>query len=209
MTPPTVEIVFFDSSKQYQDDPGKSMADLVEYLKTTKGYISTHHGPQVEDNTKAYSFVEWQTYEDHKVILDSPTYDVDVIAKVLPALSSVSPPSLKSIHVQFDIDPTKVLDAPVIEIIVLTMKPECKIKKEELKALLAVFRANVDKIALSTAWGQAKEDEDLFVEIVGWESVEAHIQARKSAPEEARKLIASLGELATATVNHIKLVKCI
>jgi len=207
MTLPSVEIIFLDSSKQYQDDPGKSLNDLVEYLKTVKGPTSIRHAPLIEDSTKAYVFAEWDTYEDHKVIMDSPTYDVDVIAKVLPALSSTSPPSLKLVHVQFDKDISKILQAPVTEVFVATLKPESKDKKEDVKGYFAHLAVALDGIAISAAWGQAREDEDFFVAIIGWKSVEAHTEARKLFTEETRNAIASIRELATAAVNHSKLVQ--
>jgi len=210
MTLPTVEIISFDSSKQYQDDPAKTFGDLVELLKTAKGLISTYHAPQVEDNGKGYLVIQWKSYEDHKVIMDSPTYDVDVIAKLLPVLASVSPPSLKMVHVEFDKDPTKAFESPVTEFVVVTMKPECKDKTGELKDLLTSFIKDLDtKIALAAAWGQAREDEDLFVAILGWESVEAHMAVRNSSTEETRKVTESIRELATYTVNHTKLAKYI
>jgi len=180
---------------------------LIDYLKTTKGYIGTHHAPQVEDNTKAYSFVQWQAYEDHKNVLDSPTYHVDVIEKVLPVVFPSNPPPLKIVHVQFDKDPTKAFDAPVTEIVVLTLKPEYKDKKEQLKGLLTSFIAVADNVSLSAVWGQTREDEDLFVEIFGWESIEAHMEARKSATPETRKVITTILEFAAHTMNHSKLVK--
>jgi len=141
--------------------------------------------------------------------MDSPTYQVDVIEKVLPALFSSNPPSLKTVHVQFDKDPTKPFEAPVTEVLVGTLKHESTDKKEEMKGCFAHLAGVLDGTAISATWGQAREDEGLFVIVVGWESIETHREAGKSTTEETSKVIASLLELATVTVNHTKLVKYI
>jgi len=205
MSLPVVQIVFFDCTQTYRDDPVGVMSGLMEFLKNSAGQISTYHGPQVEDNTKAYLVILWQTYEHHKAIMESESYK-DLLSTLVPALSAEARNRMKMIHINFQEDPSKSFEGPFTEFAVWTLNDLSK--QEEMKRYNTYFTRFRPDGLISTTWGHAMEDHSFYVLIAGWESVEAHHAARHGVTEEMKATSMLLRNIATKqSVTHAKLIK--
>ncbi|KZT15565.1 hypothetical protein NEOLEDRAFT_1081990, partial [Neolentinus lepideus HHB14362 ss-1] len=194
----------------YQKDQGV-LKGLIEILDATDGKISTYHGPQIEDASQAYSFVctyafpslphrphplpVWQSYEHHIALMNAPIY-----AKLIETLKPAMGGPFEMIHVKFTKNPTPVLEAPVTEVAFITLKPGKT--KEQVAPLLDQLTSR----GLS-AWGPTIEKEDTLVLTFGWASVEEHTEVISKAPEEAKKVLASIKELADIKLAHGNLKK--
>ncbi|EPQ53605.1 hypothetical protein GLOTRDRAFT_100664 [Gloeophyllum trabeum ATCC 11539] len=199
MSLPVAELVLFTSSEAYQNDQGV-LGGLIDILNKTEGKIATYHGPEVEDPTKGYLFVLWQTLEHHKALMSGPTYPA-LVETLKPAVGG----PFEMLHINFTKDPTPALEAPVTEVALVTLKPG-KTKEEVGPLLHKLTGLPTPGIVLST-WGPTVEKEETLIIAAGWESVEAHKQASKGVSGEVAQLIASIRELVDIKITHGKLKK--
>jgi len=200
MSIPVTELVFFTSSEAFRSDPASIINNVGGILGKSEGMISAYHGPEIEDPSQAYLVVLWETLEHHKALISSPSYPA-LMEGLKPAIGG----PFEMLHAKFNKDPTKAFTAPVTEIAVLTATPGKP--REEIGKLLDVISSQEpnSKVTLST-WGPVVEKEDVFILVVGWESLEAHKAVVASAPDDFKKVLAGLRDLATLKVTHAKLV---
>ncbi|TFK49735.1 hypothetical protein OE88DRAFT_1662367 [Heliocybe sulcata] len=193
------ELVVFDASEAYQKD-NKAAQGLVDVLNKTDGKIATWHGPGVEDPTKGYLWVRWESLDAHKALMDSPTYP-DLIASMKPCLAG----EFEMVHVKFNKDPLEALNAPATEVVTVTLKEG----KSEVD--ITAFLEQGSKMELpgasASAYGPVVEKPGSFIMIVGWSSVEAHQKVREERTEEAAKVLAGVLQIADIKVAHAKLTK--
>jgi len=209
MSHPVFEIVYFNSSKLYQSGAADTLSGLVEILKQSPGQISTYHAPQVEDPTKAYLFTQWQTYEDSKAVIEAESNEF--LAAAAPSSLSTSTTDSKSplerYHVKFDRDPSESLQAPATEICIATLKEPSQ--RDVLARCVASLASLVAKGKISAAWGTALEDENTFLMVAGWQSVNDDMATREAATAEQKSAFKMLLKIADLHGEHAQLVKYI
>jgi len=203
-----VEIIFFESSNFYQADPAGALAGVAEALKTEGSQISNvYHAPQVEDSTKAYFIIQWKSSEHFKTTKGAELNNelLDAVGPSLSPGTEIESPT-KIFQIKFDKDPSKALEAPVTEIAIATLNvPE---KRDTLAGYVAKYDEYTAEGKVSSAWGQAFNNQNVFVLIVGWESVEAHRTARSNGTEELKAMSAELHKIASVKGPHARLIKC-
>lgn len=106
--------------------------------------------------------VDWDKVEAHKAVIDGPTY---------PAILEALKPSLggkaEMYHVKFSAPLQIAFESPVTEVFVLTLKtPE---NRAALDDVLSKFSEATGK---KVVFGQTLEDENKYVIVGGWPSVE-------------------------------------
>ncbi|TFK49371.1 hypothetical protein OE88DRAFT_1736993 [Heliocybe sulcata] len=195
MSQPVSELVTFTSSEAYQKDQSV-LKGLIEILDATDGKLSTYHGPQVEDPSQGYLFVQWQTYEHHVALMNAPVYP-KLIETLKPAVGG----PFEMVHVKFNKDVTKALEKPITEVATFTLKPGKKM--EQLVPLLDQLTSTSEL----SIWGPTLEKEDRVVLVFGWNSLEEHHEVVSKGPEELKKVLVSLNELADLKLYHSKLQK--
>ncbi|EPQ53600.1 hypothetical protein GLOTRDRAFT_139783 [Gloeophyllum trabeum ATCC 11539] len=195
---PVAELVTFTSTEAYQKDQSV-LGGLLDLLSKAEGRISTFHGPEVEDPSRAYLFVLWHAIEQRIAFTNGPLAANREILK--PAFGG--PPEM--VHVHFVQDPTPAFDAPVTEVAVITIKPGHT--KEQVGPLLdQLTNFRTEGLTLST-WGPMVEREDTLYIAAGWESLEAHQKSYESASEEFMKVITAIRDRAELKITHGKLRK--
>lgn len=107
--------------------------------------------------------VDWDDYEAHKAIMDAPSYSA-LLEALTPCLSGTRAPEMY--HVQFSA-PTIALEKPVTEVLILTLKaPE---NRATVVDILSKISESSGKILV---FGQTREDENKYILIGGWQTVE-------------------------------------
>jgi len=207
MSPPIVEIIFFDSSPLYQVDPASALAGLMDKIKQAKGHIKAYHAPLVEDPKKAVLVIQWETYEDHKAVMEADDYK-DVVATLVPSLSKEVEPPMKMVHIPFDKDPSEALEAPTTEFGIADLHDVAN--RNTLAENLALL-AKAPNGMIGGTWGAALEDEKFHVFTAGWKSAEAHLAIMKHIAEEPEKFpgAATIGQLSAINITHAHLVRYI
>jgi len=112
-------------------------------------------------------------------------------------------------HVNFNRDPTDALKAPVTEISIATLTGP--IYLETIRSAASSFIAKLGSVEakgkIASAWGQASEDENTFVLLVGWETADDDWEARHTASEVQKVAFVSLRKIANVHGRHAKLVE--
>ncbi|PIL30552.1 hypothetical protein GSI_07252 [Ganoderma sinense ZZ0214-1] len=222
MALPTVEFVIAPSTEAFRANPRDAALTepILEIMKTCEGMIrlahlrpliyvafafsSTTFGLQHEDKTSAYCAVVWHSLGDHKALMNDSVKHM----KVGEALQAIlDPMAITMFHCAFNSEPYKALQAPVTEIITITLhEGESKDTLEELVEELA-HAANIsppESGAVSAAWGPSTEKDDVFFLMIGWTSVEAHYTLVKAWPE-VLAIIERIKAIATVEVKHVAL----
>ena len=93
----------------------------------------------------------------------APSY-ADLLKELEPSLSGASPPEMY--HVQFSA-PTIALEKPVTEVLVFTLKAP-----ENHEIVVNILSGISEASGKMFVFGQTREDENKFVVICGWDSIE-------------------------------------
>lgn len=105
--------------------------------------------------------IDWDSYEAHKAVIDGPSYS-DIIGALKPSLGGAA----EMYHVQFSA-PTIALEKPVTQVLILTLKaPE---NRASVVDILSKISEASEKILV---FGQTREDENKYILIGGWPTVE-------------------------------------
>ncbi|KAF8833627.1 hypothetical protein BDN67DRAFT_916591, partial [Paxillus ammoniavirescens] len=137
--------------------------------------------------------IDWATYEDHQTVMNDPSHP-DLVAILKPSRGG----NLQIYHVQFSA-PTVAFEKPVTEVLILTLKaPE---NRATVVDILSKISEASQKMLV---FGQAIEDENKYIVVGGWPTVEAHWEA--VAKPDAAAALTKLYSLATKDhLYHTKL----
>ncbi|KAF7977707.1 hypothetical protein HWV62_2974 [Athelia sp. TMB] len=193
------EIIIFEASKDYQENPEAVTAAAVVQLKGIEGIEASYHGFQYDDELeagvkKAVWVNVWDSY--------------DSASKQLAHLQSLFKPENKPeiYHVKSGSDLIKPISATCTEI------ARMNLHTGESTAALAEL---VDQLEASlkggegahdSTWGPTFEDPNVTIGILGWDSKEAHLKA--VAPgTKAYDIIQKILKIADITLLHTDLKK--
>ncbi|KAI0056107.1 hypothetical protein BV25DRAFT_1921261 [Artomyces pyxidatus] len=195
------EIAYASASEAYKQEPEKTISPTLEILRKTEGLVDVFNGIQVEE-PNFIAVLGWETLEAHQRMMDAK----ESYAVFMSALSaSLAPGSqVTMIHVSFTADPRPAFRAPVAELAWLTPKPG--VAKAAVAAVLdkiVAYSNDASSPAVGGSYGSTHERPDIFVFTLGWPSVEAHLNAKKSAP--LGPIVEELGQLITVEMKHGKL----
>jgi quinol monooxygenase YgiN len=163
--PPTTEILIFEASNEFRDDPLRlSIPPFDIVLKADGVHAPAYYGKQVEDpSIWGNVFLNWDSYEAHKAVTDAPSYQA-----ILDALKPSLGGKTEMYHVQFSA-PTIALEKPVTEVLILTLKAP------ENRATVVDILSKISEVTEKRlVFGQTREDENKYILIGGWPTVEAH-----------------------------------
>jgi len=184
---PTTEILIFEASNEFRNDPRLAIPAFELVLKNVGVHAPVYYGKQVEDpSTRGYIFLNWDSYEAHKAVMNAPSYQA-ILEALKPSLSASG--KAEMYHVQFSA-PTIALEKPVTEVVVLTLKaPE---NRATVVDILSKFSEASEK---TLVFGQTCEDENKYILIGGWPTVEAHWETARAAKPEAAAALDKLRTL--------------
>ncbi|OAL20113.1 hypothetical protein AYO20_11550 [Fonsecaea nubica] len=178
---------------------GKVMANMVEVGKHAPGVQKNYWGIEEENSAHVHLMLDWDSLEAHKAYQARPEYPEFLAA----ARSMVNPESTsEAFHVSFTPHPpTPALQAPVTEILrayypVDQVSTEGVAFEADLLRLLDALRAHgVPGFSgeISSGWSLEEVDYEstpskVFVAYIGWDSVQAHVDATKSEIYQANRL---------------------
>ncbi|KAG9308096.1 hypothetical protein JVU11DRAFT_12525 [Chiua virens] len=130
---------------------------------------------------KSSCFVKWDNYEQHQKVVESPSY-TEVAKGLGPVLSGPnSTPEHKIYHVQFS-GPAVAFDQPVTEVVVIALKDPAN-----HRAVVDILSKRSGASGNKVVFGQTREDENKYIIVCGWPTVEAQKQTA-SKPEVAAAL---------------------
>jgi quinol monooxygenase YgiN len=135
-----------------------------------------YYGLEAENPKIGVTFVNWDSYEQHQAIVHTPAF-AKLVASAAPALAA----PYKLYHVRFSA-PTIALNYPVTEVAILTLKAP-----ENRAGVVAILSGIAKATNNLYAFGLTRGDDNKYVAICGWESVEAHRKA-VSNPESQERL---------------------
>ncbi|KAF8627398.1 hypothetical protein AX17_006213 [Amanita inopinata Kibby_2008] len=198
---PVVEVLRFPASEAFISNRASTAKPLLDIASAAEGNIHTFYGLQIEDNKTGFVVIVWETYEHHKKLIDSPSY-----RQVREALGPLVAGEPQMLHVSFNTDITAAFKAPTTEFAFLkakagSSKKDCEETIQQLLDLLAPSKG----LYPPPAWGESREVSDLFVTTIGWENVDAHVQAANQ--EEVKLSLGKGAGLFDATVTHVKLTR--
>ncbi|KAF8428052.1 hypothetical protein L210DRAFT_3564460 [Boletus edulis BED1] len=194
----TTEILIFEASDGFRNDPGLVIPAFDVALKAKGVQSPVYYGKQIEEpSTWGYLILNWDEYESHKALIDGPTYP-DVIAGLKSSIGGSA--RTEMYHVKFA-SPTIALEMPVTEVAILSLKAP-----ENRAALVDILTKLSEASEKRFVFGQTREDENKYVLIAGWPTVEAH-QEISAKPEvaAAREKLLSLANKEHA--YHTKLLQ--
>jgi len=199
--PPVVEFVSLTASEALKasDTVGTEALNIV---LESAGAQKVFRGMQAEDKATAYVAVGWDTLKAHQDLMDDKArYD-----PLLASLATTIAPGtqLTMVHVVFANHAAAIqaLEDPAAELAWLTLK-----SLDQATAL----PGNMDSLekALATAsgrrsytWGKVVEKEDQYLLIVGWDTVEAHLNALK-VNQNLSTTVAKTSELVEIDLVHV------
>ncbi|KAG2119396.1 hypothetical protein DEU56DRAFT_918561 [Suillus clintonianus] len=188
MSIPTTEIIIFDTSEEFRNDPSilRPAFDIVS--KADGIQMPAYAGVQIENPATGYVFLNWDSQEHHQAMIASPLHDT-----LREALKPVLGGSEKIYHVIFNKHPTA-LQQPVTEILCLALKDP-----SNRAEVLDIFTKNSASPVKINTFGSTLEDENLFILVGGWLSVESHWQMHKGMITSSPELKAQLERLQALT----------
>ncbi|KAH9480648.1 hypothetical protein JR316_0007248 [Psilocybe cubensis] len=170
---PIVEIAHWAAVKNVKENGCKLLKPALETLKKQKGCLGVRYG-FVEEHHKlfVYLFVVWDKYEDHAAFMKQPDYP-----GVLGIEQCISEGGIDVNHVEFTGDFNKALNAPVMEVSVINTKKGTV--KELVIGYIDTLAAKVaaKNVKYEPTWGTARENDNRFYVLIGWDSVDAHKHA--------------------------------
>ncbi|KAJ4984094.1 hypothetical protein SVAN01_10450 [Stagonosporopsis vannaccii] len=202
MSQPVTEIVYLPIKKDVSLDSGdgKSIWDaFLKIIASQKGFKRLAWGPQIENPSIVQMAIDWESLDAHKAFMASDAYGP--FLDRLPPIQA-GPPSL--FHLTFPSSPdsgTYPFDAPVTECLSMYFDPSHDSATFDKSYL--TFVAGMGRVQGSEATGfiggwsvethkvdGEGEEKKLFGAFIGWPTVEAHMELRKT--EEFPKLVGYL-----------------
>ncbi|KAK2465361.1 hypothetical protein APHAL10511_002715 [Amanita phalloides] len=199
---PVVEIHRFPASDAFIAD--QSIAKrLLDNLKGTKGQIERYYGLQIEDGKTGFLVLVWESYE-HFVDLKNGSSYLTLI-EVFKALHIEGAQS--QIHVHFDGDTTPAFKAPTTEFVFAGAKEGVASTIEERKKAFYTITTKLRTVKgfHGAVAGEIRGESDTFGAVLGWDSVDAHVQA--VATEELKSAFEAFMEITSPVVAHVKLTR--
>ncbi|KAF2121961.1 hypothetical protein BDV96DRAFT_537006 [Lophiotrema nucula] len=169
-------------------DSGKIWTDTLTTITSQAGAIAAYWGRQIEHPDVVQLVVEWESLEAHKDFISKPSYKpfLDNVGSVL-----TSPPLLYHTYFPESSPFSEVAAAPVLECLSLYFDPAYS--TSEYDSNFENFKKEGEKTAaeakgITGGWGEEEHDKEeveggkakLFAAFIGWPSVEAHLEYRKS-----------------------------
>ncbi|KAG1744610.1 uncharacterized protein EDB91DRAFT_193608 [Suillus paluster] len=169
MSIPTTEIIIFGASEALRNDKSILLPALDLLSQVDGVQMPAYIGLQIEDPAIGYVFLNWDSREHHEAAMAAPSHG-PLRELLKPAFTSPG----KKYHVIFNSDhPIQVvLQQPVTEVLLVTLKDPSY--RAEVSDLFIKFKESAKKMLM---FGPTLEDENLMFLVIGWESVEAHLEA--------------------------------
>lgn len=196
---PVPEIAWFTSSEAYQKDASIANTSLA-LVGSAEGMRGTYRGPYVEEPTTEVWINVWESLDAHLAFRKSPSYP-ELVEGVKVFFASKP----EMVHANLTTPCERALSAPATEIAFITLQEGST--KEELDPLVVTLEAELAKAPGShgSSWGWSVEKEGVYVGVVGWDSVAAHIDAVKAAPLDT--VIQQIKKIANVALKHAHLAK--
>ncbi|KAF6757405.1 hypothetical protein DFP72DRAFT_891065 [Ephemerocybe angulata] len=191
------EIVVIPATEAYLENPA-ILKPVLEALRKTPGVIKQWIGARVEDKKLVHHVIEWESFEAKDKFDASPSSE-ELLALVKPA--SNGEPTFYTLTVDHPAD--GVLAAPITEYAIATVTEE---HKEELVSLLKSLGSELVTSVKSCygppSLGQVRESSGKVVLLLGWDTVQAHLDAVKD-----HKGVGKLFIIASLEVVHAPMAK--
>jgi len=155
-----------------------------------------YYGVQIENSDTGYVFLNWESLKHHQDLIASPSYPA-----VIESLSHCLGGPAKMYHVQFS-GVLNALKEPITEVFTFKLNAP-----EQREAVVGYLKTAADVGKGTIAFGQTVEDENLYIMLCGWASLEAHAKrAEESDAKTARDFFSTIGEI---EMKHTKLTQFI
>ncbi|KAG6916916.1 hypothetical protein DXG01_004677 [Tephrocybe rancida] len=201
---PTVEIVRFPGSDDFVADQ-LVFKECLSTLVKSEGCISPYYGIQTEDNRTGYVFVSacfliWDTYDHHMKLTKHESYP-----GLITSLKLAQSGPLDVQHVDFDEDAAVAFGSGATEIVTLVPHEGADLKEvEDLTTTLRKYLI-AEKTCHSVTVGESREKKGTYFMLVGWDTVQDHIDAVSKGPFP--DIIKKLHALADLKLHHSELTK--
>ncbi|PPQ77091.1 hypothetical protein CVT25_014904 [Psilocybe cyanescens] len=173
----------------------KSLVDkALDYLKKREGalrYISL----------SSRMFDVWETYE----VIDKTLKSANFLGFMMTFNTLIEAGDCSWQHIDFDEDPFNALGSPITELSI--GRPKEGHPREELYSIVLQLKENSSLypgVHHPLTWGVVRQTSE-FVLAIGWDSVQAHLNAIQVPP--AKPLAAKLSDISDLVVHHIILYK--
>ncbi|KAG9308675.1 hypothetical protein JVU11DRAFT_11632 [Chiua virens] len=189
----TTELLMFDSLEAFQQDPSvcETAARLVMCACGT--HEPQFYGKQIEYTTKGNIIADWDSYEDHEKVLNSPLFPV--VKETLLKETIISWDTTVTYHTIFSARPIA-LERPITEVTVLTLKAPGN--RQEVVEILTTISERTENMFV---FGVEHDNDQKYLALCGWESVEAYNEA-VSKPEVA-DILERLWSLADRNYHYL------
>jgi len=194
---PVYEVASWTASDALLKDKA-TLKPGFEFSIKVEGCLGGYYGLQEEDKKTAHIFVPWTKYEHHKNLMDDPVQYPIVMAKLKPAIGRGK---FFMSHVEFNEDATAALNAPVTEILGVTLK--LGHTRQEFDNIMSTItsKASSDRGNYGPAvWGPTIENPNKFWVLIGWKSSKAHSEAMSQ--EKYQGILQSLRDIADLKMVH-------
>ncbi|KAI0786255.1 hypothetical protein C8Q75DRAFT_772965 [Abortiporus biennis] len=200
--PRVVELARFGTSEAYQKDTS-IIKPALEFLSKVKGCNEIFHGLKAEDPNIMFLIIVWDSVEIHHVFMNNKELAGKVGQLLASSITEFKPPLL---HAAFSPDSLSPFRAPITEFAYSSVKPEL-IGNVDIKEVESRLQVVVDKRLAdnqSAALGRTLEDDSLTVGILGWDSVQAHIEWATKDPIGS-DVVGKFGEVSKIVCEHVAL----
>ncbi|KAF8835839.1 hypothetical protein BDN67DRAFT_1072219 [Paxillus ammoniavirescens] len=165
MALPTTQVVIFEMDEGLHTRL-QAIKPIYERVHKSAGVQNPpcYIGSQIENVKTGSPFsIDWDSYEGHQAVMNHPSYP-EVIGIVRPFPGA----EVQIYHVQF-LAQTVALEKPVTEVLVLTLKAA-----ENRAAVVDILSKISEASQKNLVFGQTIEDENKYIVVGGWPTVEAH-----------------------------------
>ncbi|KAG9227180.1 hypothetical protein PLEOSDRAFT_1106206 [Pleurotus ostreatus PC15] len=197
MPTPTTSWLGFVTTEEYRANP-QAMNDELRELATAAGCRRVYHGVQHEDPEFGYLVPMWPSAEARKAARESKD-DADHQALLASKVGVIG----EAMGVDFESNPSPVFEAGIVEVAMMELN-EGKTAADVAPYLNEIIATKGVGIVAGT-WGTSDQNERRLVLIVGWESLAAHQTAVAGATDSLKAAMASIQDIGTLKVNHVKL----
>ncbi|KAF8959134.1 hypothetical protein BDZ97DRAFT_1761634 [Flammula alnicola] len=196
---PLVEIISFGTSdKRVLEDVKKGNSSL-SYISKSEGCLRVMQGYALEDDQRAYIIIIWETYGCYRKSAIKEKY-----FSFITYLQDIPVSGLSIRHFEVDANPLNALSAPITEIVMLKSRKADLCWEEDLNTAVSGIKKDLYLVKGGhppVLWGGIKEVPGSYFMIIGWDSVEAHLQASKELP--LQKYVKKILEITRIEPKHI------
>jgi len=197
---PVVQIATFPVSDAFVSNPDIFKAPLG-LIKSAEGHQSSFYGLKVEDQKTGYYVSVWETYEHREKFAKNPSY-ASLIEQLKPAVSG----QFVRDHITVTGNPHAALSSPAVEFAAFTLKADGS--AEKLSSVFEELAIGLDAAAGAhppCVWGRSIENPNKFFMIVGWDSVEAHLEIARGG--SLHSFVEQIKAVADISIAHSGLKK--